>query len=161
MARRNQENAECPAATDVTVVRKIPFVELVELLEFNRLRFDVVGSSKRSALLGVQEWQCGVCDEQASPPDGVYVCSTVEALQKAVLPPDDTQLQIDLSSKRRIKLRALKAHARGGSPRPTSLRVDVQALISKVLVPAQAPAHLFEIVKHVVVSRLWVEVARV
>ncbi|MFJ1301855.1 hypothetical protein ACILG0_17960 [Pseudomonadota bacterium AL_CKDN230030165-1A_HGKHYDSX7] len=160
MARKKAENGKTSATSDVTVVRKIPFVELVELLEFNRLRFDVVGSSQKSPLLGVQEWTCGVHDEQAHP-DGVFVCSTLDAIQKAVLPPEDTQLQIDVSSKRGIKLRALKSDGARGAPRPTSLRVDVQALISKVLVPAHAPAHLFELIKHVVVSRLWVEVARV
>lgn len=160
MARKKPENGNKSATRDVAVVRKIPFVELVELLEFNRLRFDVVGSSQRSPLLGVQEWTCDFRDEQ-SHPDGVYVCSTLDAIQKAVLPPEDTQLQIDVSSKKGIKLRALKSDAASGASRPTSLRVDVQALISKVLVPAHAPAHLFELIKHVVVSRLWVEVARV
>ena len=160
MAMKNQVTAENAAGADVVVVRKIPFVELVELLEFNRLRFDTVGHSTQGPLLGVQAWSCGVVSEQDQH-DGVYVCSTLGALQQAVLPPDDTELQIDVSSRNRIELRALEAGMLRSSSRPTCLRVDIQALINKVLVPSHAPAHLYEIVKHVVVSRLWVEVARV
>lgn len=45
-------------------------------------------------------------------------------------------------------MRALKADACSAAPRPTSLRVDVQALISKVLLPSHVPAHLFELIEH-------------
>lgn len=142
----------------LTVMRELPFVEFIELLEFSHLRFD---TPKRGStqLVGSQEWRRQIEDDGAQP-GSVYVCTTLDALHHAVLAPDDAELKIDMPSKSRVRLRTL-SRQRGRTATQPCVRVDLQALIRRVLVPANAPAHLFDLVRHVVMTRLWVEVARV
>ncbi|MCD0500562.1 hypothetical protein LP085_27185 [Achromobacter sp. MY14] len=141
----------------LTVVRELAFVELIELLEFSHLRLDASAQGSGTAWVGTQEWQRRI-DGKSSAPGAVYVCTTVEALRDAVLAPEHAELKIDMPTQSRVRLRTLSTR-QGASQ--ACLRVDLQALIRRVLVPASAPAHLFELVKHVVMTRLWVEVARV
>ncbi len=143
----------------LTVVRELPFAEFIELLEFSHLRFDVPERRSTATLVGSQEW-CRQIEDEAAKPGSVYVCTTLDALQHAVLAPEDAELKIDMPSKTRVRLRTL-SRQRGRAALQPCVRVDLQALIRRVLVPSSAPAHLFDLVKHVVMTRLWVEVARV
>ncbi|WP_291386923.1 MULTISPECIES: hypothetical protein [Achromobacter] len=143
----------------VTVVRELPFEEFIELLEFSHLRFDLPKRGSTAALVGSQEWNRKIQDD-ASKPGSVYVCTTLDALHHAVLPPEDAELKIDMPSKSRVRLRTLSRQRVRGASQPC-VRVDLQGLIRRVLVPSSAPAHLFDLVRHVVMTRLWVEVARV
>lgn len=110
-------------------------------------------------MVGSQEWLRQIEDDVAQP-GSVYVCTTVDALRQAVLAPENAQLKIDMPSDSRVRLRALSQRRGPLASRPC-VRVDLQALIRRVLVPASAPEHLFDLVKHVVMTRVWVEVARV
>ena len=156
LARHNGGNR--PRGT-VSVVRQLPFVEFIELLEFSHLRFEMPKKGSTSTLVGSQEWLRQIEDDVAQP-GSVYVCTTVDALRQAVLPPENAQLKIDMPSDSRVRLRALSQRRGPLASRPC-VRVDLQALIRRVLVPASAPEHLFDLVKHVVMTRVWVEVARV
>lgn len=143
----------------LTVVRGLPFVEFIELLEFSHLRLDLPKRGSTSVLVGSQEWRRQIEGEPPQP-GSIYVCTTLDALQHAVLAPENAELKIDMPSQSRVRLRTLsRQHGRGASQ--PCVRVDLQALIRRVLVPASAPAHLFDLVRHVVMTRLWVEVARV
>ena len=71
----------------------------------------------------------------------------------------DAELEIDMPSLDLIRLMATVRQRDIPPPQPC-LRVDLQALIRRVLVPADAPAHLYDLVRHVVMARLWIEVAR-
>ncbi|AZS77035.1 hypothetical protein ELS24_00480 [Achromobacter spanius] len=141
----------------LTVVRELAFVELIELLEFSHLRLDASPQEAGTAWVGTQEWQRRI-DGESSAPGAVYVCTTLDALHDAVLAPEHAELKIDMPTQSRVRLRTLSTR-QGASQ--ACLRVDLQALIRRVLVPTSAPTHLFELVKHVVMTRLWVEVARV
>ncbi|CAB3642630.1 hypothetical protein LMG26685_02083 [Achromobacter mucicolens] len=147
------------AAEALTVVRELPFVEFIELLEFSHLRFDLPKRGSTATLVGSQEWNRRIQDDAADP-GSVYVCTTLDALHHAVLPPEDAVLKIDMPSKSRVRLRTLSRQRVRPASQPC-VRVDLQGLIRRVLVPANAPAHLFDLVRHVVMTRLWVEVARV
>lgn len=153
-----QQDSNKPGGA-LTVVRELPFVEFIELLEFSRLRLDLPKRGAAGALVGSQEWNRKIQDDAAEP-GSVYVCTTLDALHHAVLPPENAELKIDMPSKSRVRLRTLSRQRVRAASQPC-VRVDLQALIRRVLVPANAPAHLFDLVRHVVVTRLWVEVARV
>jgi hypothetical protein len=140
-------------------VRELPFVEFIELLEFSHLRFEKPKEGATSTLVGSQEWLRHIEDDVAQP-GSVYVCTTVDALRQAVLAPENAELKIDMPSDSRVRLRALSRHRGPVTSRPC-VRVDLQGLIRRVLVPASTPAHLFDLVKHVVMTRVWVDVARV
>jgi len=142
-----------------TVVRALPFVEFIELLEFSHLRFDLPEHGSTTTLVGSQEWLRDIREESAQP-GSVYVCTTLDALHQAVLAPDNAELSIDMPSDSRVRLRALSRQRGRAAPEPC-VRVDLQTLIRRVLVPASAPAHLFDLVRRVVMTRLWVDVARV
>nr|WP_314362654.1 hypothetical protein [uncultured Achromobacter sp.] len=144
---------------DLTVVRELPFVEFIELLEFSHLRFDPPAQGAASAPVGTQEWRRRI-EGDCAQPESVYVCTTLDALHDAVLAPEDAELEIDMPCQSRVRLRTLFQQRDRAASTPC-VRVDLQALIRRVLVPASAPAHLFELVRHVVMTRLWVEVARV
>lgn len=155
-----QDEHALTAAQDPTlgVARGLSFVELMELLEFSRLRFEAPSAGASAALIGTQDWRRHV-DGNRLDPAGVYICSTLQALRDAVLPPDNAELRIDMPSLDLIRLMAtMRQH--DSAPPPPWLRVDLQALIRRVLVPADAPAHLYDLVRHVVMARLWIEVAR-
>ncbi len=139
------------------VIRELAFVELIELLEFSRLRLDAPIQGAGTPWVGTQEWLRRI-EGESSDPGAVYVCTTLDALHDAVLAPEHAELKIDMPTQSRVRLRTLSTR-QGVSQ--ACLRVDLQALIRRVLVPASAPAHLFDLVKHVVMTRLWVEVARV
>lgn len=143
----------------LTVVRELPFAEFIELLEFSHLRFDLPKKGSTSTLVGSQEWRRQIEDDGAQP-GSVYVCTTLDALHHAVLAPENAELKIDMPSQSCVRLRTVSRQRGRKAPLPC-VRVDLQALIRRVLVPASAPAHLFELVRHVVMTRLWVEVARV
>lgn len=143
----------------LAVVRELPFVEFIELLEFSHLRFDLPDKGATSSLVGSQEWRRQI-DDDCAQPGSVYVCTTLDALHHAVLAPEHAELKIDMPCQSRVRLRTLFRQRASASAQPC-VRVDLQALIRRVLVPASAPAHLFDLVKHVVMTRLWVEVARV
>ena len=140
------------------VARGLSFVELMELLEFSRLRFEAPMAGASATLIGTQDWRRHLDDEL--DPSGVYICSTLDALRDAVLPPANAELEIDMPSLDLIRLMATMRQRDTPLPQPC-LRVDLQALIRRVLVPADAPAHLYDLVRHVVMARLWIEVARV
>lgn len=145
-------------------MRPLAFVELMELLEFNLLRFDSPDDTPADArsdpaLVGVQDWMCEA-PEHELPPSDVYVCSTLGALQQALLPPEDTQLRIDIQPENTVRLQAIQ-HTELPTAPLSSLRVDLPALIQRVLVPAGTPTSLYELVQHVVKTRLWVDVSRV
>ena len=150
-------------SAQATVMRPFPFVELVELLEFNRLRLDAPQTDTTAGngdpIVGTQDWLLGGADSAADNCD-VFVCSTVGALQHALFPPEDTQLRIDMSTENRLQVRAVQPATQRSDDDSTWLRVDIHALIRRVLVPATAPAHLYDLIKHIVVARLWVDVAR-
>ncbi|CAB3636719.1 MAG: hypothetical protein ACWGIK_02350 [Achromobacter pulmonis] len=147
------------AATAMPIARGLSFVELMELLEFSRLRFEAPGTDACATLIGTQEWRRGV-DGNALAPSAIYICSTLDALRDAVLPPADARLDIDMPSLGRVRLMATMRRQVTPLPQPC-LRVDLQALVRRVLVPAEAPPHLYDLVRHVVMARLWIEVARI
>ncbi len=151
-------DGDAPGGT-LTVVRALAFVEFIELLEFSHLRFDPPTHGSTSTLVGSQEWKRQIEDETAQP-GSVYVCTTLDALHHAVLAPEHAELKIDMPSESRVRLRTLSRRRPPAAEQPC-VRVDLQALIRRVLVPASAPAHLFDLVRHVVMTRLWVEVGRV
>lgn len=153
-----EPRGDAPSGT-LTVVRELAFVELIELLEFSHLRFDPPLPASGSPLVGTQEWLRRI-DGASSDPAAVYVCTTLDALRDAVLAPEHAELMIDMPTQGRVRLRALSKPP-GQAALQACVRVDLRALIRRVLVPASAPAHLFELVKHVVMTRLWVEVARI
>lgn len=141
------------------IVRRLRFVEFMELLEFSHLRFEEPAGMAQPALIGTQEWRCRVeCD--ASDTSDIYVCSTLEALHNAVLVPEDAELDIDATSGGKVRLRAV-AKQGPARPRPPWVRVDLHTLIHRVMVAGAAPAHLYELVRHLVMTRLWIEVGRV
>ncbi len=141
------------------LMRRLPFIEFMELLEFSHLRFEPPEPAAGAALLGTLEWRNGP-QHDAGDTSGIYVCSTLEALRDAVLSPEAAEIHIDSPARGRIRLRAIARH-RSAAARPPCIRVDLSALIRRVLVPAAAPAHLYDLVRHVVMTRLWIEVARV
>lgn len=147
------------AAPTSPIARGLSFVELMELLEFSRLRFEAPAAGASSTLIGTQEWHLGI-DADGLPPSDIYICSTLEALRDAVLPPADAELRIDTPSLDFIRLMATARARATPLPQPC-LRVDLQALIRRVLVAAEAPAHLYDLVRQVVMARLWIDVARV
>ena len=140
------------------VARALSFVELMELLEFSRLRFEAPMAGASATLIGTQDWRRHLDGDELDP-SGVYICSTLEALRDAVLPPANAELEIDMPSLDLIRLMATVRQRDIPPPQPC-LRVDLQALIRRVLVPADAPAHLYDLGRHVVMARLWIEVAR-
>lgn len=158
MSALQQEHGACAPGDDaLAVARALSFVELMELLEFSCLRFEAPAPGANAALIGTQEWR-----RAAGPgldPSAVYICSTLAALKEPVLPPADADLCIDMPSTGLVRLVATLRQRPPAPPR-RCLRVDLQALIRRVIVPATAPAHLYELVRHVVMARLWVEVAR-
>lgn len=158
--RQLQDGHALAAGQDHTlaVARGLSFVELMELLEFSRLRFEAPMAGASATLIGTQDWRRHV-DGNRLDPAGVYICSTLQALRDAVLPPANAELRIDMPSLGRIRLMATLRQRDSAPPQPW-LRVDLQALIRRVLVPADAPAHLYDLVRHVVMARLWIEVAR-
>lgn len=146
------------AAPTSPIARGLSFVELMELLEFSRLRFEAPMAGASATLIGTQDWRRHLDGDELDP-SGVYICSTLEALRDAVLPPANAELEIDMPSLDLIRLMATVRQRDIPPPQPC-LRVDLQALIRRVLVPADAPAHLYDLVRHVVMARLWIEVAR-
>lgn len=150
---RSQHGTEAQA-----IARRLAFVEFMELLEFSRLRFEQPETGASKTLIGTQEWLRRI-ERDALDTSGVYVCTTLDALHAAVLPPADTELKIDMPSRGKVRLRALFRRRDSLAPQPC-LRVDIQTLIRRVLVPAGAPAHLYDLVRHVAMTRLWVDVSR-
>lgn len=100
------------AAPTSPIARGLSFVELMELLEFSRLRFEAPAAGASATLIGTQEWHLGI-DADGLPPSDIYICSTLEALRDAVLPPADAELRIDTPSLDFIRLMAT---ARAGNP---------------------------------------------
>jgi len=151
------------AEDKLTVVRPLPFVELMELLEFSRLRLEHDSEpdslSRGAAVVGSQDW-IRATDEKSFDAADVYVCSTVGALQDAALLPENTQLRIKVASKG-VRLQALQRRPLDKLKQMPCLRVDLPALIHRVIVPEKIPAHLFELIRHVVLARIWVDVVRV
>lgn len=157
----------------VPIVRRLPFVELMELLEFDRLRLDppvrASGAEARREVIGTQEWlRPEVTPAADARESDVYICSTLKALRESILPPDGALLHFDLAGSAvprperfsidRVRIRMVgSARARRWQPR---LRVDLRALIQKVWVPATSAPDLFELVQRVVSSRIWVDVIR-
>ncbi|SAI69472.1 Uncharacterised protein [Bordetella ansorpii] len=163
------------SSASVRVMRCLPFLELMELLEFSRLRLDppaVAPTRAPGMVLGTQEWLCPDAADAlpATQAFDVYVCSTLAALHDAVLPPDDTQLHFDMSAHAGTAPPASRAHrvrlCAVASARPRRkrtlpyLRVDLGTLIQRIVVPARMPANVFELVQQVVRTRLWIDVAR-
>lgn len=159
-------------ASQVRVIRSLPFLELIELLEFSRLRLDpppAQALKSPDALLGTQDWLCAASAVPLPPTQDfeVYVCSTLSALETAVLPPDDTRLHVDPpvaaaheASVSRLRLCATGPQRKRKRRALPHVRVDIAALIQRVMVPATVPNHVFELIQQVVRTRLWVDVAR-
>ena len=163
------------SSAGVCVMRRLPFLELMELLEFSRLRLDPPAAAPTRAtglVLGTQDWLCpdAAGTLPATEAFDVYVCSTLAALHDAVLPPDDTRLHFDMSTHAQTAPTASRTHhvrlCAVASARPRRkralpyLRVDLGTLIQRIVVPAKVPAHVFELVQQVVRTRLWIDVAR-
>jgi len=158
------------------VARRLSFVDLVDLLEFSRLKVDPparrAAAVRGGTVIGTLDWVPpgqwrGCADAGASD---VYVCSTVAALQDAILLPKGTWLHVapgparpkgssSRASAGTVRIQALRAgrHDRQSDP---YLFVDLNALVRRVVVPAGAPPRLFELVKRVVMARVWVDVVR-
>lgn len=158
-AMQQEHGSSAPGDDALAVAHGLSFVELMELLEFSCLRLEAPAPGDNAALIGTQEWR-RTLDGSALEPSCVYICSTLAALKHAVLPPADAELRIDIPSSGQVRLMATMRR-RPAAPPPRRLRVDLQTLIRRVMVPAKAPASLYELVRHVVQGRLWVEVARI
>ncbi|WP_454691414.1 hypothetical protein [Achromobacter aloeverae] len=168
-----RDHADVAAAT-VPMVRRLPFVELMELLEFDRLRLDPPPAGRRGpagrGTIGTQEWLRSGATACAAPAreSDVYICSTLMALHESILPPDDALLHFDVVgsdagppenfSIDRVRIRMVGS-VRARHRRPL-LRVDLRSLIQQVLVPPASAPDLFELVQRVVRSRIWVDVIR-
>lgn len=176
-------------SASIDLMRKLAFVELMELLEFSVLRLDRPQAARPgpAGLIGTQDWWfpsapsvCaldGVDTPDAAAPDiAVYVCSSPAALKDAVLPDGYTQLGFRRLASEAGSVRAkdaalgLRLYAttdpgRCGKRRAraadrVALRVDLNVLLGRVVVPARVPQHMFELVASVVRSRVWVDVVR-
>ncbi len=176
-------------SASIDLMRKLAFVELMELLEFSVLRLDRPQTGRPgpapAGLIGTQDWwfapaspACAPADapDAAAPDAAVYVCSSQAALKEAVLPDGDTQLDFGRlageggpargeDAARGLRLYAMADPGRCGELRAramdrVALRVDLKALLSRVVVPARVPQHVFELVASVVRSRVWVDVVR-
>ncbi|CAB5511981.1 hypothetical protein LMG26857_01270 [Achromobacter anxifer] len=186
-------------SASIDLMRKLAFVELMELLEFSVLRLDRPQAGRPGpapeGLIGTQDWwfapASSACapahaadaegsdtdtPDAAAPDVAVYVCSSQAALREAVLPDGDTQLDFGRlageggaaragDAARGLRLYATADPGRCGELRARAmdrlaLRVDLKALLSRVVVPARVPQHIFELVASVVRSRVWVEVVR-
>lgn len=164
------------------LTRRLAFIELMELLEFNVLRLDPPGglpAAPPGDLIGTLDWWLGRSVEPPSARAGpiedhaVYICSTTRALRQAVLPADDTLVHLadaaetagPLPGAQGVRLYATARAPRVRPPasadaRPPYLRVDLTTLLSRVVVPARLPQHMFELIQSVVRSRVWVDVVR-
>ncbi|MGE8687955.1 MAG: hypothetical protein ACN6PJ_12515 [Achromobacter sp.] len=181
---RTVDGSDLSASIDV--MRKLPFIELMELLEFSVLRLDSPQACRpepaRAGLIGTLDWwfwtspgECASARADASDV-AVYICSSTAALKEAVLPDGDTLLDFGrLAGEARPvraggEARGLRLYAsafpgrrgrgRAGAADRATLRVDLKALLSRVVVPARVPQHLFELVASLVRSRVWVDVVR-
>ncbi|VGO10896.1 hypothetical protein AMB3_3084 [plant metagenome] len=152
-------------------MRGLSFVELIEMLEFSRLRLDppVAKQCRRDRpVIGTQEWMLSTRPRKRVEPSAVYVCSTLTSLHESLLPPEDAMLDFSVPTNptpaarslrdKRMQLFALAR--RSGTERPSLpyLRVDLASLIQRVIVPKEAPPDLFELVDRVVRARIWVDV---
>lgn len=173
-------------SASIDVMRKLAFIELMELLEFSVLRLDSPQACRpepaRAGLIGTLDWwfsaspaECASACADASDV-AVYICSSTAALKEAVLPDGDTLLDFGRLAGEARPMRAVgearglrlyatahpgrRGEERVGAARQVTLRVDLKALLSRVVVPAQVPQHMFELVASVVRSRVWVDVVR-
>ncbi|WP_454673479.1 hypothetical protein [Achromobacter pestifer] len=172
-----------PVGSDL--MRRLAFIELMELLEFSVLRLDSPAygarASRDAGLIGTLDWWFPdpqpPQDAHAQSLEGhtVYIFSTAAALRDAVLPSDDTVVHFDspadvcapgpdgeTSGIRMVaKTRGKSVAApRPQAGRPPFLRVDVNTLLRRVVVPRGLPQHLFDVVSSLVRSRVWVDVVR-
>ena len=167
-----------------SVLRAIPFVELMDLLEFSRLRLEaplhpVAHDLIQASVIGTQDWIYAGQDDIPAVATGdtadIYICSTTDALLQAVLPGDETLVRVDpvvryrhdidtdrsLTALRGITLSLATLSDGAPDPGPQHyVRVDLNALISRVIVAPGVDADLFELVNRVVRSRIWVDVSR-
>lgn len=155
MMTMRKPHASRPLDT-LALMRPLRFTELMELLEFSQLRLDEPAAGHAPGVIGVQDWWCGPAPP-ASP--DLYVCSTLGALRSAILPPANAQLHIEIGPREGVSLQVVQPGDQ--PPRQPCLLVDLPGLIQGVLVPAHAPSHLYALIRHVVMTRLWVEVSRV
>jgi hypothetical protein len=171
MTRSNDNASYSPAGERTSAIaRSLSFVELIDLLEFSRLRLDPptsVQSRRNHPVIGTQEWMLPGSPRGKRDPSDIYVCSTVDCLHDSLLPPDGALLDFSLSDPtpearprpgKRLRLFALARSERPAPPALPYLRVDLQSLIRKVIVPKEAPKELFELVERVVRARIWVDV---
>jgi len=154
------------------IARRLPFIDLIDLLEFSRIKLDAPGMAWGSGshpVVGVQSWMIVDSPAEMLSTSDVLLYSTVDALQQALLPPEGTGLAFELyapakdveypSQELRIQLVS--------DPRRTGtlnygfhyLKVDLAALVQEVSVSADAPKAMFELVRHVVKSKVWIDVS--